>query len=132
MERIDRTRRNGSDAAGATARGTAAAFIGVHCETVATGTLLGAIGCELSEPMLFGLGEALGFVFLNLANFPLPFLGGRSKPSQRCLSLPPFERLLIRRDSARPRFGAGCVTRTSPLRTGRPATGLWRQLTYRS
>ena len=80
MERIDRTRRNGSDAAGATARGTAAAFIGVHCETVATGTLLGAIGCELSEPMLFGLGEALGFVSLNLANFPLPFLGGRSKP----------------------------------------------------
>lgn len=55
-------------------------FIGVHCETVATGTLLRAIGCELSEPMLFGLGEALGFVFLNLTSLPLPFLGGRSKP----------------------------------------------------
>ncbi|MFN0247291.1 MAG: BtrH N-terminal domain-containing protein, partial [Kofleriaceae bacterium] len=55
-------------------------FVGVHCETVATGTLLGAIGCEISEPMLFGLGEALGFVFLNLASLPLPFLGGRSKP----------------------------------------------------
>jgi DNA-binding PadR family transcriptional regulator len=55
-------------------------FIGQHCETVATGTLLGAAGYELSEPMLFGLGEALGFVFLNLASLPLPFIGGRSKP----------------------------------------------------
>ncbi len=47
---------------------------------MATGTLLRAMGCELSEPMLFGLGEALGFVFLNLASLPLPFVGGRSKP----------------------------------------------------
>ncbi len=30
--------------------------------------------------MLFGVGEALGFVFLNLSILPLPFLGGRSKP----------------------------------------------------
>lgn len=55
-------------------------FVGHHCETVATGTLLGAIGIDLSEPMLFGLGEAMGFIFLNLASLPLPFLGGRSKP----------------------------------------------------
>lgn len=55
-------------------------FIGQHCETVATGTLLAAVGYDLSEPMLFGLGEALGFVFLNLASLPLPFIGGRSKP----------------------------------------------------
>jgi hypothetical protein len=55
-------------------------FTGVHCETVATGTLLLAQGCELSEPMLFGLGEGLSFVFLNLASLPLPFLGGRGKP----------------------------------------------------
>ena len=55
-------------------------FTGVHCETVATGTLLKAAGIEISEPMLFGLGEALGFVFLNLATLPLPFVGGRSKP----------------------------------------------------
>ncbi len=56
------------------------AYVGVHCETVATGTLLLANGCELSEPMLFGLGEGLGFVFLNLSSLPLPFLGGRNKP----------------------------------------------------
>jgi hypothetical protein len=30
--------------------------------------------------MLFGLGEGLGFVMLNLASLPLPFLGGRSRP----------------------------------------------------
>lgn len=56
------------------------AYVGVHCETVATGTLLLANGCEFSEPMLFGLGEGLGFVFLNLSSLPLPFLGGRNKP----------------------------------------------------
>lgn len=55
-------------------------FRGVHCETVATGTLLGAIGYDLSEAMLFGLGEGLAFVFLNLSSLPLPFLGGRTKP----------------------------------------------------
>ncbi len=55
-------------------------FIGVHCETVATGTLLEAVGYRLSEPMLFGLGEGLAFVLLNLSSLPLPFVGGRSKP----------------------------------------------------
>ena len=34
-------------------------FIGLHCETTATGTLLRQLGIELSEPMLFGLGEGL-------------------------------------------------------------------------
>ena len=57
-----------------------APFIGQHCETVATGTLLKSCGIELSEPMLFGIGEGLGFVMLNLASLPLPFLGGRSRP----------------------------------------------------
>lgn len=56
------------------------AYEGVHCETVATGTLLLSQGITLSEPMLFGLGEGLGFIFLNLSSLPLPFLGGRSKP----------------------------------------------------
>lgn len=55
-------------------------FIGQHCETVATGSLLGAAGIHLSEPMLFGLGEGLGFIFLNLSSLPLPFVGGRVKP----------------------------------------------------
>ena len=55
-------------------------FVGQHCETVATGTLLAAGGLKLSEPMLFGLGEGLGFIFINLRSLPLPFVGGRTKP----------------------------------------------------
>jgi hypothetical protein len=55
-------------------------FVGHHCETVATGSLLRAAGVELSEPMLFGLGEGLGFIFINLGTLPLPFVGGRVKP----------------------------------------------------
>ena len=57
-------------------------FVGQHCETVATGTLLAAGGLKLSEPMLFGLGEGLGFIFIKLSSLPLPFVGGRSKPSR--------------------------------------------------
>jgi hypothetical protein len=55
-------------------------FVGQHCETVATGSLLAAAGIQLSEPMLFGLGEGLGFIFINLSSLPLPFVGGRVKP----------------------------------------------------
>ena len=62
-------------------------FDGLHCETVATGTLLLAEGIELSEAMLFGLGEGLGFVFLNLSSLPLPFVGGRVKPFELTRSL---------------------------------------------
>jgi hypothetical protein len=52
--------------------------MGVHCETTATGVLLNHIGVHLSEPMLFGLGSGLGFVYWDTKN--TPFLGGRSKP----------------------------------------------------
>jgi hypothetical protein len=38
-------------------------FEGQHCETTATGTLLRQLDIELSEPMLFGLGQGLGFIF---------------------------------------------------------------------
>ncbi|MBI9012166.1 MAG: BtrH N-terminal domain-containing protein [Clostridiales bacterium] len=53
--------------------------IGEHCETTATGTLLLNLGVELSEPMLFGLGEGLGFGVINFGKMPFPFLGGRTK-----------------------------------------------------
>ena len=55
-------------------------FDGEHCETTATGSLLLQLGIELSEPMLFGLGEGLGFIFWNMKNMSLPFIGGRIKP----------------------------------------------------
>lgn len=55
-------------------------FDGQHCETTATGTLLRQIGIDLSEPMLFGLGEGLGFIFWNMKSMNFPFIGGRVKP----------------------------------------------------
>ena len=57
-------------------------FSGQHCETTATGTLLNQLGLELSEAMLFGLGEGLGFVYWNSKQMSFPFLGGRVKPDQ--------------------------------------------------
>ncbi len=54
-------------------------FKGQHCETTATGSLLKQIGIEFSEPMLFGLGEGLGFIFWNMKTMDFPFIGGRVK-----------------------------------------------------
>jgi len=34
-----------------------------HCETTALGVLLRHEGLDLSEPMLFGLGSGLSFVY---------------------------------------------------------------------
>ncbi len=55
-------------------------FNGQHCETTTTGSLLNQIGIVLSEPMLFGLGEGLGFIFWNMRIMDFPFIGGRIKP----------------------------------------------------
>lgn len=55
-------------------------FIGQHCETTSTGSLLQQIGIELSEPMLFGLGEGLGFIYWKMKTMDFPFIGGRVKP----------------------------------------------------
>ncbi|MET1073836.1 MAG: BtrH N-terminal domain-containing protein [Umezawaea sp.] len=53
---------------------------GQHCETTTLGALLHHAGLALSEPMLFGLGEGLGFVYWDAKNLDFPFLGGRTKP----------------------------------------------------
>lgn len=55
-------------------------FVGQHCETTATGSLLNQLGIAFSEPMLFGLGEGLGFIFWNMKIMDFPFIGGRIKP----------------------------------------------------
>jgi hypothetical protein len=55
-------------------------FDGQHCETTATGTLLRQLNIDLTEPMLFGLGEGLGFIFWNMKTMDFPFIGGRVKP----------------------------------------------------
>nr|WP_055508713.1 BtrH N-terminal domain-containing protein [Nonomuraea pusilla] len=51
-----------------------------HCETTALGVLLRHEGLDLSEPMLFGLGSGLSFVYWDSKGMPFPFLGGRVKP----------------------------------------------------
>jgi hypothetical protein len=62
-------------------------FDGQHCETTATGTLLLQLGIELSEPMFFGLGEGLGFIFWKMKSMNFPFIGGRIKPDALTLNI---------------------------------------------
>ncbi|WP_062430410.1 BtrH N-terminal domain-containing protein [Herbidospora daliensis] len=52
----------------------------LHCETTALGVLLRHEGLDLSEPMMFGLGSGLSFVYWDAKAMPFPFLGGRVKP----------------------------------------------------
>ncbi|MFC8244684.1 BtrH N-terminal domain-containing protein [Streptomyces chartreusis] len=51
-----------------------------HCETTALGVLLRHEGLNLSEPMLFGLGSGLSFIYWDSKGMSFPFLGGRVKP----------------------------------------------------
>ncbi|RNF78170.1 BtrH N-terminal domain-containing protein [Streptomyces botrytidirepellens] len=51
-----------------------------HCETTALGVLLRHEGLEASEPMLFGLGSGLSFIYWDSKAMGFPFLGGRVKP----------------------------------------------------
>jgi len=57
-------------------------YVGQHCETTAIGCLLKHNGIALSEPMLFGLGEGLGFIFWKMKSMDFPFVGGRIKPDR--------------------------------------------------
>src|SRR3954471_13134083 len=58
-----------------------------HCETTALGVLLRHQGLDLSEPMLFGLGSGLSFIYWDSKNMGFPFLGGRVKPFELTRSL---------------------------------------------
>lgn len=53
---------------------------GIHCETTALGVLMSHAGLDLSEPMLFGLGAGLSFIYWDSKQQEVPFLGGRVKP----------------------------------------------------
>ncbi len=55
------------------------AFEGQHCETTATGSLLKHLGINISEAMLFGIGEGLGYIYWKMKNMDFPFIGGRIK-----------------------------------------------------
>jgi hypothetical protein len=63
-------------------------FKGQHCETTATGSLLNQIGIELSEPMLFGIGEGLSYIFWNMKimDFPL-FCAPQRRPKFPILNI---------------------------------------------
>ncbi len=50
---------------------------GQHCETTAAGSLMNSLGLELSEPLLFGIGEGLSYVIQKPAVHDAPFIGGR-------------------------------------------------------
>ncbi|MFC9238461.1 BtrH N-terminal domain-containing protein [Streptomyces decoyicus] len=58
-----------------------------HCETTALGVLLRHQRLDLSEPMLFGLGSGLSFIYWDSKNMGFPFLGGRVKPFDLTRSL---------------------------------------------
>jgi hypothetical protein len=51
-----------------------------HCETTTLGVLLRHEGLDLPEPMLFGLGSGLSFIYWDSKSMAFPFLGGRVKP----------------------------------------------------
>lgn len=57
-------------------------FVGQHCESTATGNLLRGAGLELSEPMIFGLGQGLAYGVFTFKGMPGPFIGGRPRPEE--------------------------------------------------
>ncbi|MER7568576.1 BtrH N-terminal domain-containing protein [Streptomyces sp. NPDC097941] len=75
-----------------------------HCETTTLGVLLRHQGIDLSEPMLFGLGRGLSFVYWDSKHMPFPFLGGRVKPFELTRNLAETLGLeLVVRETSSPR-----------------------------
>lgn len=75
-----------------------------HCETTALGVLLRHQGLDLSEPMLFGLGSGLSFIYWDSKNMGFPFLGGRVKPFDLTRNLATALRLeLVTQETTSPR-----------------------------
>lgn len=52
---------------------------GVHCESSALRDILEFYGFTFSEPMIFGLGSGLGFIYWYGKRMPYPFVGGRAR-----------------------------------------------------
>jgi hypothetical protein len=52
---------------------------GVHCDSSALRDVFEYHGFRFSEPMIFGLGSGLGFVYWRSKQMPFPFVGGRAK-----------------------------------------------------
>ncbi|MER6142636.1 BtrH N-terminal domain-containing protein [Streptomyces sparsogenes] len=90
-----------------------------HCETTALGVLLRHQGLDLSEPMLFGLGSGLSFIYWDSKNMGFPFLGGRVKPFELTRNLAArLDLELVVRETTSPRRGWDNVA--SAIDAGRP------------
>jgi hypothetical protein len=90
-----------------------------HCETTALGVLLRHRGLDLSEPMLFGLGSGLSFIYWDSKNMGFPFLGGRVKPFELTRNLAARLGLeLLVQETASPRRAWENVT--APIDAGHP------------
>ncbi|MET7735151.1 BtrH N-terminal domain-containing protein [Streptomyces sp. NPDC005402] len=90
-----------------------------HCETTTLGVLLRHQGLDLSEPMLFGLGRGLSFVYWDSKSMGFPFLGGRVKPFELTRNLADTLGLeLDVRETASPRKGWANVVEV--IDAGRP------------
>lgn len=71
-------------------------YQGEHCETTALGNLLQFAGVQLSEPMLFGLGQGFGFIYWDSKGMDFPFIGGRVKPDELTANLATRLRLTVK------------------------------------
>ncbi|MDH6609645.1 hypothetical protein M2164_005280 [Streptomyces sp. SAI-208] len=90
-----------------------------HCETTALGVLLRHEGIDLSEPMLFGLGQGLSFIYWDSRSMGFPFLGGRVKPFELSRNLADVLGLDLRvRETASPRKAWAHVV--EDIEAGRP------------
>ncbi|WP_328875349.1 BtrH N-terminal domain-containing protein [Streptomyces sp. NBC_00287] len=90
-----------------------------HCETTALGVLLRHEGLDLSEPMLFGLGAGLSFIYWDSKAMGFPFLGGRVKPFELTRNLAAVLGLELQvRETTSPRKAWQDVA--APLDAGRP------------
>jgi hypothetical protein len=90
-----------------------------HCETSTLGVLLRHEDLDLSEPMLFGLGSGLSFVYWDSKHMDFPFLGGRVKPFELTRNLAANLGLELRvQETSSPRTAWKNVV--SALDAGRP------------
>ncbi|MGW7453120.1 BtrH N-terminal domain-containing protein [Streptomyces sp. NPDC054787] len=90
-----------------------------HCETTALSVLLRHEGLDLSEPMLFGLGSGLSFIYWDSKRMGFPFLGGRVKPFELTRNLTARLGLeLLVSETTSPRTAWRNVA--APLDAGRP------------
>ncbi|GAB2442897.1 BtrH N-terminal domain-containing protein [Streptosporangium sandarakinum] len=90
-----------------------------HCETTTLGVLLRHEGLDLSEPMLFGLGSGLSFVYWDGKGMAFPFLGGRVRPFELTRNLTARLGLtLLVKETTSPRKAWENVV--APIDAGRP------------